>query len=390
MAGKAGHRGFGAIKKLPSGRHHASYPGPDGRRHNGPTTFKAKMDAEVWLVKEQRLIASGEWVSPKDRRAAEVAKQVTFAAYTATFMAERSLKPRTRAHYKALLRNQLLPTFGGLAVASITPYTVRAWHAEMGARRTPTLRSHAYGLLRTILGQAAHDGLLAANPCHIRGAGNTKRVHKIRPATVAELEAIAAAMPEKYRLMVLLAAWCGLRFGELTELRRGDVDTQEGVLRIRRGVTRVRGEVFVDTPKSEAGIRDVTMPSPLLPMVEAHLRGSIAGGRDGLLFPAADGTSHLAPSTLYKVYYPAREAAGRPDLRFHDLRHTGAVLAASTGATLAELMGRLGHSTPGAAMRYQHVAQGRDRAIAEDLGVLMRAGREAAKERATSSGTRRS
>jgi len=78
----------------------------------------------------------------------------------------------------------------------------------------------------------------------------------------------------------------------------------------------------------------------------------------------------LAPSTLYRVYYGARDKAGRPDLRFHDLRHTGAVLAASTGATLAELMGRLAHSTPQAALRYQHAAQGRDAVIAIALSRL--------------------
>lgn len=72
----------------------------------------------------------------------------------------------------------------------------------------------------------------------------------------------------------------------------------------------------------------------------------------------------MRTATLAKVWYPARAAAGRPDLRFHDLRHTGAVLAAATGATLAELMARLGHSTPGAAMRYQHAAKGRDAEIA--------------------------
>jgi integrase len=92
-------------------------------------------------------------------------------------------------------------------------------------------------------------------------------------------------------------------------------------------------------------------------------------GRDGLLFPAVNG-GQLAPSTLYRSFYPARERAGRPDLRFHDLRHTGAVLAASTGATLAELMARLGHSTPGAALRYQHAAQDRDRVIAAALSQL--------------------
>jgi integrase len=198
-------------------------------------------------------------------------------------------------------------------------------------------------------------------------------VHKIKPATLPELEAITAAMPERYRLMVLLAAWCGLRFGELTELRRGDVDLSAGVLRIRRGVTRPSGQPFVvGTPKSDAGTRDVNVPPHLLPLVKTHLRDSITGGRDGLLFPAAgDPAQHMAPSALYKVYYPARAAAGRPDLRFHDLRHTGAVLAASTGATLAELMGRLGHSTAGAAMRYQHASADRDKIIAERLSELV-------------------
>ena len=100
-----------------------------------------------------------------------------------------------------------------------------------------------------------------------------------------------------------------------------------------------------------------------------HLRQHAEMGRDGLLFPAVNG-GQLAPSTLYRSFYPARERAGRPDLRFHDLRHTGAVLAASTGATLAELMARLGHSTPGAALRYQHAAQDRDRVIAAALSQL--------------------
>ena len=75
----------------------------------------------------------------------------------------------------------------------------------------------------------------------------------------------------------------------------------------------------------------------------------------------------MAPSSLYRVWYPARAAAGRPDLRFHDLRHTGGTLAAATGATLADLMARLGHSTPAAAMVYQHAVEGRDRDIADAL-----------------------
>ena len=91
-----------------------------------------------------------------------------------------------------------------------------------------------------------------------------------------------------------------------------------------------------------------------------------------MLFSAAtDDNLPMAPSTLDKVYYPARKAAGREDLCWHDLRHTGAVLAAQTGATLAELMGRLGHSTPGAAMRCQHAAADRDAEIARRLSALV-------------------
>ena len=95
-----------------------------------------------------------------------------------------------------------------------------------------------------------------------------------------------------------------------------------------------------------------------MPVVRAHLDAHVGAERDALLFPAGDGRN-MSPNSLYWHHYPARVAAGRPDLRFLDLRHTGAVLAASTGATLAELMARLGHSTPAAAMKDQHAAADR-------------------------------
>src|SRR6266568_5647691 len=114
------------------------------------------------------------------------------------------------------------------------------------------------------------------------------------------------------------------------------------------------------------GKRDVNIPPHLTPLVHEHMILHVQRGPGALLFPAAGG-GHMAPSALYAVYHPAREAAGRPDLRFHDLRHTGATLAAATGATLADLMHRLGHSTPSAAMRYQHASEERDRDIASAL-----------------------
>jgi len=145
------------------------------------------------------------------------------------------------------------------------------------------------------------------------------------------------------------------------------------VIRVRRAVVRVDSKPVVTTPKSAAGVRDVTIPPHLLPMLREHLREHAAFGRDALVFPS-EGGAHLWPSTLYRHFHKARAAAGRPDLRWHDLRHTGAVLAAQSGATLAELMARLGHSTVNAALRYQHAADGRDAALAQRLSDLAEGG----------------
>jgi integrase len=374
-------RSFGQLRRLPSKRWQAFYTGPDTALHYAPHTFNAKMDAEAWLVDERRIITTGAWTPPDDRHHTQITS-TTLAAYAAPWLADRSLKPRTREHYQSLLDRQIVPSLGDKPLNALTPVVIRAWHAELGTK-TPTLRAHAYGLLRTILTTAVHDGLIPSNPAHIRGAGNSKRVHKIKPLTLPELEALVAAMPERLRLLVLLAAWCGLRFGELTELRRSDLDLKNGRIKIRRAVVHVDGKAIVGTPKSDAGIRDVAIPPHLIPILEAHVAEHAAFGRDGLLFPATGG-GHLAPSSLYGRapsrtsagwgFYAARDAAKRPDLRFHDLRHTGAVLAAATGATLAELMARLGHSTQGAALRYQHAAADRDLEIARRLSAMAKNG----------------
>jgi integrase len=114
----------------------------------------------------------------------------------------------------------------------------------------------------------------------------------------------------------------------------------------------------------------------VIPALREHLRQMPVTGRDALLFPAAgDPTEHMRPATLAKVWYRAREKAGRSDLPFHGLRHTGATMAAQEGATLADLMNRLGHATVGSALAYQHAVSSRDKDIAERLSA--RAGRPA-------------
>jgi integrase len=359
----SGKRYFGNVRRLSSGRFQARYTGPDGRSYSGPVTFDSKQYANAWLDRIHAEIQTGRWVSPLTPGV----RPPTLRDYAAAWLADRDLKLTTRRHYRDVLDRHVLPTLGDALVTDITPAAVRTWHAALGRTAGPTIRSHAYRILRSILNTAVADDLIVANPCRIRGAGSDRRVKVIRPATLAELDALVAAMPERYRTMTLLAAWCGLRFGELTELRRSDVDLRTGVLRVRRGVVHLgAGQTLVSTPKTEAGIRDVAVPPHLLPAVREHVQGLTS---DALLFPGRDGR-HMAASSLQRVFGPARAKAGRPDLRWHDLRHTSAVLAAATGATLAELMSRLGHTTPGMAMRYQHAAQDRDRVIAEALSDL--------------------
>lgn len=362
-------RSFATIRKLPSGRFQVRYT-VNGVRYTAPSTFAARIDAEAFIVAKRRDIDREVWSADDD----EKPTPVTFGAYAARWLAERQvagrpLKARTREHYQSLLDDHLLPAFGARQVAAIKPKDVRDWYSATLVDR-PTLRSHAYSLLRTIMNSAVADEIIDANPCRITGAGRAKRAKKIRPASLDELATATNAMPERLRLMVTLASWCALRFGETIELRRKDVDLAEGVIRVRRAAVRTNGGQFaVTTPKSDAGVRDVAIPPHVLPQVEDHLARFVDRSRDALLFPSEAG-GHIQPSTLYRHWYKARAAAGREDLRWHDLRHSGAVLAAATGASLAELMARLGHSTPQAAMRYQHAAQGRDKKIAALLSKI--------------------
>lgn len=369
-----GHRRrpFGYVRRLPSKRYQASYIGPDMRRHTAGRGFETVRDAEAWLDAERRIVEGGGWIAPSKRAAAAMSSlPPTLAHYSTDWMASRKLAPRTRAHYRQLLDGRILPGLGGLRLPAITPTVVRNWHNSLDPD-TPTFRAHAYALLRTVLNTARAEQLITTpNPCVLRGAGSAKTAHQPRPATLAELVTIVEAMPERLRLAVLLAAWCGPRFGELAELRRSDIDLKTQTIHIRRGVVRVPGQApLVGKPKSEAGIRDKAIPPHLVPAFRRHLADHAAFGRDGLLFPGARSGEQLAPSSLYRPYYRARKAAGRPDLRWHDLRHTGATLAAVSGATTAELMAMFGHSTPAAAMRYQHAAADRDRAIAAALSRM--------------------
>ncbi|MFD1826783.1 MULTISPECIES: tyrosine-type recombinase/integrase [Mumia] len=377
---------------MPSGRFRARYTDPTGRvtddgsqlRHNAPHTFTTRGDAEAWLVDERRAISQGTWSPPSVRGAARSASRLTFGEYAARWLAARKVKgqplaDRTRDHYQDLLDRIILPTFGDIALKDISPELVARWY-DAAAPETPTYQAHAYSLLRAIMRTAAdptkNNGtpLIPFNPCGISGGGSASRKRLVRPASLDEITTILVNMPERHRLMVLLADGCALRFGELAELRRHDVDTKNAIIHVRRGVVRsTSAGVIAKAPESEAGIRDVPIPPDIVDAVIEHKKRHAEPGVLGLIFPGANG-GHLSPSAFYgkaakkrrgKIptkgwgWYEARRIAGRDDLRFHDLRHGALTEAARHGATLAELMALGGHSTSHAAMRYQQAASDR-------------------------------
>lgn len=376
-------RGFGTLRKLPSGRYQASYIGPDGARHKAEQTYTHKADGQSWLRDEQLLIERSEWIAPvlRERRHADL---VEFGEY-ATRMIERRqrrsrrpLRDSTAENYRKLLRLAINPTFEGIPVAAITSAKVSKWYDKLPAG-TPTQNANAYLLLKSIMNDAVHDKIIATNPCDVQGAGKPKPKHKGQALSPAELAVYGYAVPERYRLLLFLAAWCGLRSGEVRALRRCDFDDDGTRLHVHQTVLRLgdageqRSYVY-GPPKSDAGERSVAIPPHLQPLVQARLAIWDADPRNtdrtALLVTATDGIHPLHDSVLREAHKKGAEACGHAGMHLHDLRRTGATLAAQAGSTVKEVMRMLGHTQPAVAMIYQVADDERDAERARRMSEL--------------------
>jgi integrase len=209
----SGRSTFGSARELPSGRLQASY-WHEGNRYKAPQTFSTKADANAYLSGVETDIRRGGWINP-------LSSAITFRSFAAQWLDQRhDLRQSTSDDYAALLKSHLKPAFGDLALSAITPSKVRGWNAKL-SKAHPARAAKAYRMLRTIPGTAGSDRYLLHNPCQVKGA-SIERVPERKIPTVAEVEALSNAMPERLRLLPLLAAWCGLRRGELLGLTRED------------------------------------------------------------------------------------------------------------------------------------------------------------------------
>ncbi len=366
----ATRKNWGAIRKLPSNRFQASYVGPDGIRHNAPDTFRTKTDASNWLTAIRAEIQDGTWVAaPLETMevSAEENSGTLFGEYALRHIDVQTnsrgelLRESTKALYRRLLKTNL-KSFLGQDLQVISKPQVDSWYAGMVATGKKTTASKAYKLLSAILKRAVEEGEIAKNPCGIRGAHAATTGKTVDIPTAEEVAAIANAIGPEFKTFVLVAAYGGFRFGELTELRRKDVNPVEKggqvsyEFRVRRAVTSVDGSFVVDKPKSEKSVRDVPMSPALTASINNHLFNSVPEDPEALLFPASAG-GHLPHYVFIKAWNRAVRKAGisREGITPHSLRHFAGTHYHMAGATIPELMAWLGDSSISAVERYLHV-----------------------------------
>jgi integrase len=415
MPNKQGHRRFGNVRRLPSSRYQVRYPGPDGRLRSHPQTFDRKGDAERALSLIEAQIVAGEWTDPQRGR-------TKLADYARDWITQRpGLRVRTVDFYRWLLTKHIEPYLGDMPIGKLSTQTIREWRSGLLVRGvSATMTAKAYRLLRAVLMTAVEeDKILPRNPCRIRGAGSETAPERpvLTVAQVFELAELVGRRPignirqlagggyrlrfqrhgqmhtasevylsrpdaeralwamslddradcnhdRRYRALILMATFASLRWGEVTALRRCDIDLDAGTVRVRAAYAeRSTGELVLGPPKSKASRRTVGIPRVIVPDLR-HLAVFVKAEPGALAFPGAKG-GPLRPGNFNRsaAWPQAVIAIGAPGLHFHDLRHAGNTFAAANGAALRDLMARMGHDTERAALIYQHEARGADTAI---------------------------
>lgn len=301
-----------------------------------------------------------------------------FSSARESSSARSTAKPSRAAHPArawAQTREMDVPKTGRLS-----PRIIEAW--EEAGKPHPAARAqlvdgageaataNAYRVLRGILSTAVTDGLLTSNPCQIKGAG-TSRTSERGTATPAEVQRLAAHMPRRLSAAVTLAAWSGLRYGELFALSRRHVDLDTGAVRVERALLQLPGQPITFGPtKTAKSRRTVHLPRVVVAALEQHMTEFVPADPDALLFTLESGAPVMT-ARLSQMFGKARKIIERPDLTWHDLRHTGATLAYRIGASVPDVQKRLGHTTMRAAQIYAHAADDSDRILADRLDALL-------------------
>lgn len=374
----------------------ARYTAPDGRERT--KRFERKVDAEAWLDTNGADMVRGAWIDPK-------AGRVTFAKWSEQWKATTvNLRASTRARDLGYLERYIIPTFGPMKLAAIDHMTVAGWVAQLtgdgpvpwwnvadgGDRKRRPVSSatavKAHQILGKIMAAAVDAGRIASSPCERVPLPRIER-EEMRFLTTPEVDRLAEAIKPRYRALVLVAAYGGLRIGELAGLRRGRVDVLRNRIDVAEIVVEVGGRLVYGAPKTRAGRRSLTLPATVMAALNDHLANFTELDPDALVFTAPEGGPLRVPAWRRRFWNPAVAAAGLAPLRPHDLRHTAVALWIASGANPLEVSRRAGHTSTSFTLdRYGHLFPDVDQSVAERLEALISDGRKTDEVRPGSSG----
>jgi integrase len=372
---KGTKRGVGTIRLLPSGKYQLRYTDPVGRQVSGGT-FVTLRDAERALTRVENSISAGTYDAERAVANGDLdPKTVTLAELAAHWRAVRTrggqpLRHTTLRDYKAYIHSTL-QEFADKPLRLISAHQIERWWITARAR-APRQANAAYKHLNTLMLYAVKNHYIKLNPCTIDGATTYRAPKEPDAPTREQVDILIDQAPEPFNVVVAIAAWSGLRKGEILELRRKDIRVEESTdrgtwvtLSVTRGVTWQDGVPVVGAPKSWAGIRDVKLPQFANDLVLKHLR-SIPIDPDALLFADNQAqNTHWGQYRLDGLWRRLRPYAGYQG-RFHSLRAYAQTQFGLTGATPREIMERYGINDVATANRYQRTT-GRE----EDLLGLM-------------------
>jgi integrase len=305
----------------------ARYTATDGRERT--KRFQRKADAEKWLHVNEADIVKGEWIDP-------TASQLRFAEWAEEWKGTTvDLRPSTRVRDLDYLGRYILPTFGGRTLGQIEHMAVQAWVSTLTTsgpppwwdttdqpRRqarplAPSTAVKAAQILGKIMATAVRAGKIRSNPC--AGIKLPKVEHQeMRFLTPAEVDTLADAIHPRYRALVLVAAYGGLRIGELAGLRRARIDIPRGRVDVAEIVVEVAGVLTYGKPKTHAGRRSVTLPRTVVNALNGHLADFTVADPDAFVFTGPEGGPLRVPIWRQRYWQPAIAAAGVAPLRPHD------------------------------------------------------------------------
>jgi integrase len=247
----------------------------------------------------------------------------------------------------------------------------RSCGRKAAERKERDVSQKAYSALNQMMRAAVADRRLSFNPCADVPLPSAA-VAEQRFLTRDEIEALAECIEPRFKALVLLGTYGGLRFGELAGLRRKRVDVLRSRVTIAETLTDVNGVLSFGPPKTKRSRREIPLPRSIMRRLEEHLETYVGGDAEALVFTGPKGAPLRRAGFRRCWWRPATRLAGLDWLKVHELRHTFVALWVDAGAGVKEVSVRAGHSSVAFTLdHYAHLYEDRSDALADQLDVLL-------------------